>query len=69
MVDYKIISEKDGEIFLEEIPDDNKGIKEPEPELKVSKFSLPFNEYLYILQKYFLVFSSSIFIPLFSKYS
>ncbi len=34
MVDYKIISEKDGEVFLEEIPDDNKGIKEPEPELK-----------------------------------
>jgi len=33
-MDYKIIGEKDGEIFLEEIPDDKDEIKEPEPELK-----------------------------------
>jgi len=33
-MDYKIVGEKDGEVFLEEVPDDKKEIKEPEPELK-----------------------------------
>jgi len=34
MVDYKIVGEKDGEVFLEELPDNKNEIKEPEPELK-----------------------------------
>jgi len=33
-MDYKIVEEKDGEAFLEELPDDKNEIKEPEPETK-----------------------------------
>jgi len=33
-MDYKIIEEKDGEVFLEKLPDDKNEMKEPEPETK-----------------------------------
>jgi len=33
-MDYKIVGEKDGEVFLEEIPDNKNEIKDPEPETK-----------------------------------